>query len=115
MAELSNSILITVKKMLGIAADYEHFDMDIMIHINSTFATLHQLGVGPTVPFKITGPEETWDQFTDETKLDSVKTYMYLKVKMLFDPPVNSFVLTSLKEQAQEYEWRLNVASDTVE
>lgn len=114
MADLMNkSILTSIKKMLGMTEDYEAFDTDIVIHINSVFATLHQLGVGQQdTAFSITGKEETWDQFITADKLNSVISYMYLKVKTLFDPPTSSFVLESYKEQIKEYEWRLNVAAE---
>jgi hypothetical protein len=113
------SILTSIKKLLGITEDYEHFDTDIIIHINSIFSTLNQLGVGPKIPFKITGSLETWDMFMKDWKtnderadIDMVKTYVYLKVRLIFDPPSNVSVAEAFKEQAAEYEWRLNVACD---
>lgn len=109
------SILTSVKKMLGIAEEYEHFDMDIIIHINSALATLTQLGVGPPEGFSITGNTDTWDEFiSDENTLNSVKTYTYLKVKLLFDPPLNASVLTSMNQTISELEWRLNVAAESL-
>lgn len=111
---MEESILTSIKKLLGITEDYEYFDEDIKIHINSVFATLHQLGVGPKEQaFKITGKLETWDMFMQEEKnIDSVKTYIYLKVRLLFDPPTNSSAAEAFKAQADEYEWRLNVECD---
>ena len=105
---MEESILITIKKMLGLQADYAPFDTDIVIFINSAFMTLQQLGVGPTQAFHITGMDETWEDFlgADES-LEGVKSYIYLCVKMLFDPPQNSFVMDAMKAQKEELEWRL--------
>lgn len=108
-----DSILTSIKKMLGITEDYEHFDQDLIMHINSVFMILNQLGVGPEVTFRITGKDETWDQFIDgKTDLDSVKSYMYLKVKMMFDPPQSGIVTNATQEQIRELEFRLNIADD---
>jgi hypothetical protein len=110
---MSDSILISTKKILGIAEDYTVFDVDIVTHINSVFSTLHQLGLGPVTGFVIFGPEETWDLFLDnDPRINAVKSYMYLRVRLLFDPPTTSYLITSLKEQAQEMEWRLNVVRE---
>lgn len=105
------SILTSVKKMLGIEESYKHFDTDIIMHINSVFLTLNQLGVGPEESFAIENADATWSDFLGEqlAKLQAVKSYMYLKVKMLFDPPTSSFVLDSYGRQVNELEWRLNV------
>ena len=108
-----DSILISVKKMLGITADYTHFDDDIIMHINSVFMILHQLGVGPEEGFMIESDRETWDEFIkDEFTIESVKSYMYLKVGLLFDPPTNSNVMEAKNRLANELEWRLNTAVD---
>lgn len=110
---MEESILNTIKKMLGPDSSYEVFDTDIIVHINSAFSTLAQIGVGPKHGFRITGPEETWGQYLGESiDLDSVKTYIYMKVKMVFDPPTNSFVQKAMEESCKEIEWRLNVATD---
>jgi hypothetical protein len=107
------SILISIKKMLGITEEYEHFDTDLIIHINSVLMILKQLGVGPEEGFSITGPSETWDQFlTNPTQLDLAKSYIYLKTKMVFDPPLSSAVTEAMNRQIGEFEWRLNVAVD---
>ena len=107
------SILASIKKLLGIDEEYESFDPDIIMHINSVFMILNQLGVGPEEGFSITGNTETWDEFTgNELSIESVKTYMYLKVKLLFDPPTSSAVVDSVNRMISELEWRLNVASD---
>ena len=112
---LSESILLSVKKMLGLDEDYDVFDPELIIHINTVFGTLHQLGVGPEDQFRITGDSDLWSEFTTEgEQTDEVKTYVYLRVRLLFDPPSSSFVLSSFKEQLQELEWRLNVKADEI-
>ena len=113
MAEITQSILLTVKKMLGIAEEYHAFDLDIIIHINSVFLNLNQLGVGPTTPFQITGDEEVWSDFVDVSKVPGVQTYIYLKTRLLFDPPTNSFLVDSIQKQIAELEWRMNVQVET--
>lgn len=103
-----DSILNSTKKNLGIAEDYEVFDSDIIVYINNAFSTLNQLGIGPLEGFGIQSDEETWDDYLKaESRLNSVKTYVYLRVKVLFDPPGTSFVLTALQEQIKELEWRI--------
>lgn len=107
------SILTSIKKLLGIAEEHDQFDVDIILHINSALMTLRQLGVGPQDGYMITGDIETWYDYLGDTKmLEQVKTYVYLKVKMVFDSPTNSFVLDAMNRQAQEYEFRLNVEVD---
>lgn len=104
------SILITIKKLLGIAADYTHFDSDIIVHINSVFMTLNQLGVGPEEPAFISSELETWSEIFGTTRnVEAIKSYVYLKVRLLFDPPASSSVLEAMNKQAAEYEWRLNI------
>ena len=111
---MEDSILISTKKILGIEADYTAFDLDIITHINSVFTTLTQLGVGPVTGFSIEDDTETWDLFMAPWEnLNAVKTYMYLRVRLLFDPPTTSYHLTSLEKQVAELEWRLNVQEDT--
>lgn len=108
------SILTSIKKMLGIAEEYDIFDPDIIMHINSVFMVLNQLGVGPPEGFTIEDSTSTWQEFMqNNTNIESVKSYMYLKVKLLFDPSLNSAVTESMKQMIQEYEWRLNVAAET--
>lgn len=105
---MTESILNTTKKILGISEDYKAFDLDIVTHINSVLGTLNDLGVGPVNGFMITGPDETWDELIEsEMRLNRVKSYVYLRVRLLFDPPTSSFHLESLKEQVKEMEWRL--------
>lgn len=110
MATITDSILLTVKKMLGIAEEYLAFDIDLIVNINSVFLTLNQLGVGPTSPYSIKGLEETWSDFLGEQrdKLAGVETYVYLKTRLLFDPPTNSFLVDAIQKQCNELEWRLN-------
>ena len=108
------SILTSIKKLLGIAEEYEHFDNDIIMHINSVFMILTQLGVGPSKGFVITDSSASWDDFLPEggEKLQAVKTYMYMKVRLMFDPPTSSAVMESMNRMINEFEWRLNVAVD---
>lgn len=110
------SILTSVKKMLGIAEEYDHFDSDIIMHINSVFAILTQLGVGPKEGFFIEDDTTSWSDFIQSNSLlNQVKSYMYLKVKLLFDPPLSSSVIESTNRLISELEWRINVAVDQVE
>lgn len=114
--EIIESILTSIKKMLGITEEYEHFDSDIIMHINSVFMILTQLGVGPPSGFSIRDKTSIWKEFvSDETKFQLVKSYMHLKVKMLFDPPLSSAVMASMEKMIAEAEWRLNVAAETDE
>jgi hypothetical protein len=107
---METSILISTKKILGIAEDYTVWDLDIITHINSAFSTLTQLGVGPTVGFVIRDETEQWSDFIlDDLQLESVKTYIYLRVKLLHDPPATSYAITAMQDQIQQLEWRLNV------
>lgn len=107
------SILTSIKKMLGITEGYEHFDNDLIMHINSVFLILKQLGVGPPEGFVINDKSAEWMDFiSDEVKISLVKSYMFLKVKLIFDPPLSSAVLECYKKQIEEYEWRLNVDSE---
>lgn len=112
--EKTESILVSIKKLLGIDAEYKHFDPDLIMHINSVFSILTQLGVGPSSGFSITGDNETWSDFIDKEtkKLSLVKSYMHLKVKLLFDPPLGTAVIQSIDRQISEFEWRLSVAAD---
>lgn len=107
---MENSILNSTKKILGLDADYTAFDLDIITHINTAFSTLNQLGVGPVDGFMIEDAEAVWADFiVDDVKLNSVKTYIYLKVRMLFDPPTTSFLIEAFNHQIEELEWRMNV------
>lgn len=108
------SILTSIKKLLGIAEEYEHFDPDIIMHINSVFMILNQLGIGPSEGFAIEDDTSVWTDFIPEVgKLEAIKSYMHLKVKLLFDPPQSSAVIESMNRMISEIEWRLNVAAET--
>ena len=108
------SILISIKKMLGITEEYEHFDADLIMHINSVFSILTQLGVGPSEGFSIKDKTDVWSDFiSDDSKLESVKSYIYMKVKLLFDPPLSSIVMEAMNRMISELEWRLNLQAET--
>lgn len=108
-----DSILTSVKKLLGISEEYTAFDTDIIIHINSVFTILTQLGVGPKEGFSIVDASSAWSDFIKEGKqMEAVKSYMYAKVKLLFDPPTSSSVMQALTSMVSELEWRLNVLCD---
>lgn len=108
-----DSILNSVKKKLGIQEDYTHFDEDIIIDINSVFMILNQLGVGPDEPFTIEDEDAFWDDFIDNTRIEAVKSYMYMKVRLMFDPPTSGFLVDSLNKQIAELEWRMLVQAET--
>ena len=110
-----DSILTSIKKLLGIEESYEHFDADIIMHINSVLAILTQLGVGPADGFTIHDANETWADFLgdDASALESIKSYVYMKVRLLFDPPTSSAAIDSLNRLINEFEWRVNVMADT--
>ena len=109
------SILTSIKKMLGITEEYTHFDADLIIHINSVFVTLRQLGVGPKEGFRIEDETSLWSDFIseDDMRFESVKTYIYLKVRLLFDPPLNSALIESINRISNELEWRLNIEAES--
>lgn len=110
-----DSILTSIKKLLGITEEYTHFDTDIIMHINSVFADLTQMGVGPSKGFTIWDSNAIWDDFvSDSLLLQSVKSYMYLRVKLLFDPgSVGSSTLAAYERQISQWEWRLNIAAES--
>lgn len=112
------SILTSIKKLLGIEEEYTHFDADIIMHINSVFFILAQIGVGPSKGFRIEDENQTWDDFIpdmSEKNLELTKTYVYERVKLLFDPPTGSVVMQATKDAANEFEWRLNVAAESMD
>ena len=110
--EISESILLSVKKSLNIPPKETAFDVDLLMHINSGFAELYQLGVGPDEAFMIEDETSTWDEFTeDDNAINMVKSWMYIDVRMMFDPPTAS-ILAAMERKRDEYEWRLNVAGD---
>jgi hypothetical protein len=107
---METSILLSTKKVLGLNSEYTPFDLDIITHINAAFSILTQLGIGPTTGFAIEDETSKWQDFlsTNEILLNLSKTYMYLKVRALFDPPTTSHHMIALKELTAEYEWRIN-------
>ena len=109
------SILTSIKKLLGIAEDYIHFDVDLIMHINSVLSILTQIGVGPAEGFSIKDESSVWEDFVPEnSKLELIKSYTYMKVKLLFDPPLISAVIESINRIISELEWRIQVAADPV-
>ncbi len=112
---MTDRILESVKKVLGIAPEYLAFDQDIMMHINSVFSVLHQLGVGPDEPFMIEDETATWTEFLGtERGVNSIKSYVYLRVRLLFDPPATSFVLDAMEKQIEELGWRISTYMEGV-
>lgn len=110
---MEDSILITIKKMLGLSKDYTAFDTDIITRINTFLFTLMQIGVGPSTGFRITGPYETWNAFIgNRTDLEAVKDFIYMKARIVFDPPSSAAALQALKEEAKELEFRISVQVD---
>ena len=109
-----DSILTSIKLDLGMTEDYEAYDNQIIELINSVFVILNQIGVGPSQTFSIEDKTTTWDEFTnDRNEIQSVKTYMYEKAKLLFDPPQSSSHVEALKQSASEFEWRLNLVAES--
>lgn len=107
------SILVYVKKLLGIQSDYTHFDPDIIYAINSAFAVLTQLNVGPREGFSISDDSTKWNEFIqDILRLSLIKEYVYLRTKLLFDPPSGTALLKAMNASIAEYEWRIHIASD---
>ena len=114
--DISDSILLSVKKMLGIPPEYEQFDPEIIIHINSVFSILTQLGVGSDKGFSIKDSTASWSDYIPEGKaVEDIKTYVYLKVRLIFDPPQSSAAIEAMKQLASEFEWRINVGVDVEE
>lgn len=111
---MSDSILKSTKKALDVPENYDVFDGQILMHINSVFSTLNQLGIGPVDGFEIEDDTATWTEYLQgNSRLNCVKTYMYLRVRYLFDPPATSFLLTAMKEQMTELEWRISAERET--
>lgn len=118
---MDESILTSIKKLLGIADDYDYFDQDIIMHINAALMVLTQLGIGPSEGFLVKDSIDTWGDFLenrgvgntadDITYLGALQSYVYMKVKLMFDPPQNSFTVDSMTKLVNELEWRLNVAA----
>ena len=107
---MEQSILTSTKKILGVGETDTSFDLDIITHINTAFSTLTQLGVGPVEGFMIEDADSEWDEFIGEdSRYQSVKSYVFLKVRQLFDPPTTSYLIDAVNKQINELEWRLNV------
>ena len=111
------SILTSIKKLIGIEEDFTHFDPDIIMHINTAFMSLTQIGLGPVDGFRIEDESTTWDEFIPEDRmnLEAVKTYLALKVRLVFDPPPSSTAIDSIKQTIAELEWRLNVTAESAQ
>lgn len=107
------SILTSIKKLLGIAEEETHFDQDLIMHINSVFMILTQLGVGPSEGFSISDENAAWSDFiSNGSRLEAVKSYVYMKVRLMFDPPLSSAVSDAINRNISELEWRLNVGAE---
>lgn len=107
---MDNSILNNIKKLLGFDPEYTAFDTDIIIHINSVFSIMHQIGAAPPDGFMITDATATWDDFLEgKQNVEFIKSYIFLRVKIVFDPPANSFGLDALNKVIDEMTWRLNI------
>lgn len=106
----STSVLDTIKKLVGVDKDYGAFDADLLVAINGAFMILNQLGVGPEHPFSIDNAEATWLDFSsDMSMMELVKNYIYLRVRLLFDPPSTGVLHEAMERQISEFEWRLTV------
>lgn len=114
---MDESILFSIKKLLGVEKETTAFDQDILININAVFSTLYQIGVGTEGHYTIINEEDTWEEvFKDrEDLIDFIKLYTYIKVRIVFDPPSSSFVLDSLTRQCQELEWRIHIQAESLE
>jgi len=117
---MSESILTSTKKILGLDADYTAFDLDIITHINTALADLHQLGIGPPNGFAISDEAASWDELltfdgvTPDLLLNTVKTYVYLRVRSYFDPPNTSYLIKALEDQISKMEWRLSMYRESL-
>lgn len=107
------SILTSIKKLLGIAEEYTHFDADLIMHINSVLSILTQIGVGPAEGFSIKDKSSVWEDFVPEnSKWELIKSYTYMKVKLLFDPPLSSSVMEAYNRTISELEWRISISGE---
>lgn len=110
---MTDSIFESVKKVVGLLGDDDSFDEDLLLHINSVVSTLRQLGLSIPADFYVRDDDQTWQNLLGEFRdLDLVKSYMAMKVRLMFDPPTSSFGLKSMEEMVKEYEWRINVLTD---
>lgn len=104
------SILNSTKKVLGISEEYTAFDEDILMHINTVFSTLNQLGVGPAEGFQVVDSTAVWSDFlAGDLRLNNIKSYMFMRVKLMFDPPSTSYLITSMQNQIDQLEWRISI------
>ena len=108
-----DSILDSIKKLLGIQPEYRAFDEDLIIHINTVFAVLNQIGIGPQEGFFIIDKTTSWDEYMSDINQASVRTYVYLKVRLLFDPPGSGILVDSINRMISELEWRLYLEGDS--
>lgn len=109
-----DSILTSVKKIIGISEEDDSFDVDLIMHINTVLMTLNQIGVGPSEGFSISSKQDTWDDFFSGDKpIEAVKSYVSLKVRLIFDPPTSGSVADAIKSNISELEWRINVMAET--
>lgn len=109
----SSSILESIKRMLGVSPYDDGFDGELKDQINAEFLTLHQLGVGPENGFSITGPDDVWTEYTDNPKLvEAVRQFIYLRVRLVFDPPASSVIADAINNRISELEFRLNVQAE---
>ena len=108
------SILTSIKKLLGVQKEHNHFDPEIIVHINSVIMGLTQMGVGPAEGFSIKDDVATWDEFIpDNNQFEAVKTYIYLKVRLVFDPPASATIIEAMNRSISELEWRLNANAES--
>lgn len=107
-----SSILNDVKHILGLLPEQTAFDQDLILLINAQFADLHQIGAGPVEGYEITGPDNQWTEFIKDVRFNSVKSYVFLKVKLMFDPPPSGFATAAMERQIQELTFRINTVSD---
>lgn len=106
-----DSILLSIRQLLGIPTQDNNFDAELILHINNSISILTQIGIGPPTGFKITGTSETWESLTQgRLDLEMIKTAVYLRVRLTFDSPQNSFLVTSIQEQLKELDWRIEIA-----
>lgn len=111
---MEESVLVSIKGMLGIGEDCDSFDNELIVFINSAFSTLYQVGFNPALDYRIESEDDKWSDIVndDPDLMDLIKPYVYMRVRMLFDPPTSSFVLNSLESQMKEYEWRIQTQSE---
>lgn len=117
MAEVLESILLSIKKLNNVAEDYTAFDNDFMLYINSALADLNQVGIGPAEGYAIESEDDSWEDFlgSDSHRLNAVKTFVGLRVRLLFDPPASSFAIAMMEKQVEEHLWRLKAAQQDIE